>query len=144
MGVSPGGSPGQECACNAGDWIPSLDQKDPPGEGNGNPLRYSCLEKPVDREAWWATVPGVQRVGHDWVTNNFTFKRILVFEMGGGRKCSFNTDNLRSVALEPQSQLLTYKVGSFTATNSSMSWWRGRTIRQGADSIIVSVGRRNF
>ena len=30
-----------------------------PGEGNGNPLQYSCLEDPVDREAWWATVHGV-------------------------------------------------------------------------------------
>ena len=31
----------------------------PPGEGNGNPLQYSCLENPVDRGAWWATVHGV-------------------------------------------------------------------------------------
>ena len=30
-----------------------------PGEGNGNPLQYSCLENPMDREAWYATVPGV-------------------------------------------------------------------------------------
>ena len=29
------------------------------GEGNGNPLRYSCLESPVDRGAWWAAVHGV-------------------------------------------------------------------------------------
>ena len=29
------------------------------GEGNGNPLQYSCLEKLMDREAWWATVQGV-------------------------------------------------------------------------------------
>ena len=28
-------------------------------EGNGNPLQYSCLENPMDRGAWWATVPGV-------------------------------------------------------------------------------------
>ena len=34
------------------------------GEGNGNPLQYSCLENPVDRGAWRATVHGV-RVGHD-------------------------------------------------------------------------------
>ena len=27
-----------------------------PGEGNGNPLQYSCLENPIDREVWWATV----------------------------------------------------------------------------------------
>ena len=30
-----------------------------PGEGNGNPLHYSCLENPMDRGAWWATVQGV-------------------------------------------------------------------------------------
>ena len=30
--------------------------EDPPGEGNGNPLQYSCLENPLDREAWWAKV----------------------------------------------------------------------------------------
>ena len=30
-----------------------------PGEGNGNPLQYSCQENPMDRGAWWATVPGV-------------------------------------------------------------------------------------
>ena len=32
-----------------------------PGEGNGNPLQYSCLENPMDREAWWATVHGVAK-----------------------------------------------------------------------------------
>ena len=36
-----------------------------PGEGNGNPLQCSNLENPMDRGAWWATVPGVA-VGHDW------------------------------------------------------------------------------
>ena len=32
-----------------------------PGEGNGNPLQYSCLENPVDRGAWWATVHRVSK-----------------------------------------------------------------------------------
>ena len=32
-----------------------------PGEGNGNPLQYSCLENPMDRGAWWATVHGVEK-----------------------------------------------------------------------------------
>ena len=32
-----------------------------PGEGNGNPLQYSCLENPMDRGAWWATVHGVAK-----------------------------------------------------------------------------------
>ena len=39
-----------------------------PGEGNGNPLQYYCLEYPVDRAAWQATVHGDARVGHDLVT----------------------------------------------------------------------------
>ena len=32
-----------------------------PGGGNGNPFQYSCLGNPMDREAWWATVPGVSK-----------------------------------------------------------------------------------
>ena len=39
-----------------------------PGEGNANPLQYSCLENPMDRGAWQATVHGVARVGHDLAT----------------------------------------------------------------------------
>ena len=45
------------------DLIPGLGRS--PGVGNGNPLQYSCLENSMDREAWWATVQGSQRVGHD-------------------------------------------------------------------------------
>ena len=39
--------------------------KKSPGGGNGNPLNYSCLENPRDREAWWTMVHGSQRVRHD-------------------------------------------------------------------------------
>ena len=48
-------------AYNAGDpgSIPGLGR--PPGEGNGNPLQYSCLENPMDRAAWRATVHGVAK-----------------------------------------------------------------------------------
>ena len=38
------------------------------GKGDGNPLQYSCLENPMDKGTWQATVHGVARVGHDWVT----------------------------------------------------------------------------
>ena len=57
----PGGSEVKASACNAGDLgsIPVLGRS--PGEGNGNPLQYSCLENPMDREAWWATVHGVAK-----------------------------------------------------------------------------------
>ena len=41
--------------------VQSLGWEDPPGEGNGNPLQYSCLENPVDRGAWQAIVHGVTK-----------------------------------------------------------------------------------
>ena len=43
--------------------IPRLGRS--PGWGHGNPLQYSCLENPMGREAWRATVLGSQRVGHN-------------------------------------------------------------------------------
>ena len=58
----------KEATCNAGDlgsvpgWGGSF------GEGNSYPLQYSCLENPMDRRAWQATVYGVTRVRHDLVT----------------------------------------------------------------------------
>ena len=60
MGFS-GGSDSKESTCNAGDLglIPGLGRY--PGEGNGNPLQYSCLENPMDRVACWATVHGVSK-----------------------------------------------------------------------------------
>ena len=54
----PGGSDDKVSACNVGDpgLIPVLGRSS--GVGNGNPLQYSCLENPIDRVAWWATVLG--------------------------------------------------------------------------------------
>ena len=47
--------------CNAGDagLIPGLGRS--PGGGHGNPLQYSCLENPMDREVWWAMVHGIAK-----------------------------------------------------------------------------------
>ena len=61
----PCSSVGRESACNAGDLglIPGWWRS--PGEGNGNPLHYPCLENPKDRGAWQATVHRVTRVEHD-------------------------------------------------------------------------------
>ena len=42
-------------------WVGSLDWEDPPGEGNGYPLQYSCVENPMDRGAWWVIVLGVTK-----------------------------------------------------------------------------------
>ena len=50
---------GKESACQAGEVGSILGLGRSPGEGNGNPLQYSCLENPMDRGAWWATVYGV-------------------------------------------------------------------------------------
>ena len=57
----PSGSDGKESACNAGDLgsIPGLERS--PGEGNGYPLQYSCLENPMDRADWWAMVLGIAK-----------------------------------------------------------------------------------
>ena len=59
----PHSSVGKEYACNAGDpgSVPGSGRS--PGEGNDYPLQYSCLENPMDRGAWQATVHGVARVG---------------------------------------------------------------------------------
>ena len=50
-----------ESACNVGDlgFIPGLGRS--PGEGNGNPLQYSCLENPMDRGTGWAKVHGITK-----------------------------------------------------------------------------------
>ena len=77
--LSPGSksSDSKESACSAGDLdsIPGSGRS--PGEGNGNSLQYFCLENPMDRGAWWATVHGVTKSQtrlsdrHTW-TNHWT------------------------------------------------------------------------
>ena len=67
----PGGSDGKASAYNAGDSgsIPVLGRSS--GEGNGNPLQYSCLDNPMDGGAWWAAVHGVAK---NWTQlSDFTF-----------------------------------------------------------------------
>ena len=56
-----GGSAGKESVCYARDLglIPGLGRS--PGEGNGNPIQYSCLENPMDRGTWRVTVHGVKK-----------------------------------------------------------------------------------
>ena len=69
----PGGSvvknPSAMQEMQGGNGIPWKEEEmATPGGGNGNPLQYSCLENPMDRGAWQATVHGSQRVGHHRVT----------------------------------------------------------------------------
>ena len=48
-----------------------------PGEGNGNPLQYSCLENPMDRGAWWVTVHGVTK---SWTQlSDFTDTSLMIY-----------------------------------------------------------------
>ena len=72
----PGGSDGKLSACNAGDLgsIPGSGRS--PGEGNGNPLQYSCLENSMDRGVWWATVHRVAK--SQTRLSNFT----LIYKIG--------------------------------------------------------------
>ena len=58
----PGGSDGKELDCNEGDpsSVPGSGRSH--GERNGHPRQYSCLEKPMDRGAWRATVPGIAKM----------------------------------------------------------------------------------
>ena len=60
-GGFPDGSVVKNMLANAGDSGSILGSGRSPREGNGNPLQYSCLENPVDRGAWWATVHGTAK-----------------------------------------------------------------------------------
>ena len=55
------GSDGRESACNAGDPCMIPGSRKSPGEGNGYPLQYSCLENSMERGAWWATVHTISK-----------------------------------------------------------------------------------
>ena len=75
----PGGSDGKASACNAGDLgsIPGLGMS--PGEGNGNPLQYSCLENSKDRGDWQAIVHAVTK-SQTWLNDlhfHFTFTSLV-------------------------------------------------------------------
>ena len=64
----PGSSDSKASAYNAGDPVSIPGWGRSPREGNGNPLQYSCLDNPIVREAWQATVHGVARIGHNLAT----------------------------------------------------------------------------
>ena len=72
----PGGSEVKASASNAGDLgsIPGSGRS--PGEGNGNPLQYSCLENPMDGGAWWATAHGVAKSRTRLSDCTFTFFQV--------------------------------------------------------------------
>ena len=84
----PGGSDGKESARNAGDLgsIPGSGRS--PGRGHGNPLKYSCLENPMDRGAWWATV-------HGGTKESDTTEQLSLFYWG--RKINFSVQAVLTV-----------------------------------------------
>ena len=63
LGLSLGGSVVKNLPVMQETWVQSLGQEDPHGSGHRNPLQYSCLENPIDRGAWQATV---RRVTKSW------------------------------------------------------------------------------
>ena len=78
----PGGSDGKASAYNAGDPGLISGPGRSPGEGNGTPLQYSCLENPMDGGAWWATVHGVAKSRTRLSDCTFTFTSLSPY----GRK----------------------------------------------------------
>ena len=102
------GSYSRVSACNAGDLgsIPGLGRS--PGEGNGKPLQYSCLENPMDREAM---CPWGCRVIHDWVTS-VLINNCLNLPFGNER---------RSRRLKP------FSYTQEIANTESICTWRGPT-----------------
>ena len=64
-------------ACTAGDPVSILGSGRSPGEGNGNPLQYSCLENPMDRGAWQSIIHGITKSLTQ--LNDFTFTEIIKF-----------------------------------------------------------------
>ena len=75
----PGGSDGKEFARNVGDLCSVPEWERSPGEGNGYPPQYPCLENSMDRGAWRATVHGLPNLGH--LSDNYQDLLLLLSEM---------------------------------------------------------------
>ena len=112
----PGGSEVKASACNAGDLgsIPGLGRS--PGEGNGNPLQYSCLENPMDGGAWWAIVHGVAKSRTR--LSDFTFDEYIYQIRSGAQSCPalrhIYSNELEESVLTPFEKQTTLK---------DLAWW---------------------
>ena len=116
----PDSSDGEESACIMGDQgsVPGLAR--PLGEGNGNPLQAACLENPMDRGAWMATVQGSQRAGLDWETNThlFTLKACLTLWTTSSNE--FFSNLFSSILWRPLIFPLFWYHGSFLVTSPNI------------------------
>ena len=97
---------GKESSCQWGDASLMLGWRRSPGKGHGCPLQYSCLGSSRDRGAWWATVHGVSRVGHNLATKQqqvWTLGRNCL-PMGRGFRASALQagDGLRCLLTDPR------------------------------------------
>ena len=96
----PGGSDGKASAYNVGDLGSIHGSGRFPVKGNGNPLQYSCLENPVERGSWWATVHGVAK-SQTWL-KDFTFTLYNVY-------ISLSLTSLSmALSIEPQDFVVAY------------------------------------
>ena len=78
--MTVGGSEGKASACNAGELGSIPGSGSSPGEGNGNPLQYSCLENPMNGGVWWPTVHGVaksQTQLSDFTSLHFALQKLI-------------------------------------------------------------------
>ena len=123
----PGGSDSKEKpACNAGDLgsIPGSGRS--PGEGNGNPLQFSCLENPIDRDDWQATVSRVTESDtteqlthtHETETDSQIQQRDLWLSRGRrggeGMDCDFEVSRWKLLQIECIStKILLYSTGKY-------------------------------
>ena len=91
----PGGSDSKASTHNVGDQssIPRLERS--PGEGNGNPLQYSCLENPTDGRGWWATIHGVAKSRKRLSNFTFTFNGQMAVWPMGYRDKHMNRESIR-------------------------------------------------
>ena len=142
--VFPGGSDTKESACSAGDvgLITGLGRS--LGEGNVNPLQYSCLEIPMDIGAWGYGPCGLEKVGHDWATEWQLFRVTKAKTMGtpGGNvtKNVFFQDEVQLTNNKPH----ICKVINLTTSDRWIDKWNHYTIKIRTISITPKVSLYQF